>query len=118
MRGFLMPSGCCANSVKGPRHTAPPCTQVFGLRWLDQKREPDARRAETKRLLKGYASRIQGVVLVGVAAVKVREEIIRILHSRPQLPPGATEWPDIACIVKMAGKIRGVGQACITGLRL
>src|SRR4051794_22800592 len=43
-------------------------------------------RAETIRFSEGYASGIEGMVLVADVAVKVRKEIIGILHSRPKSP--------------------------------
>ena len=84
--------------------------------------ETGARLAETIRLSKGKAARIQGMILAGGAA-EVRKEIIGIFHSCPPLPRGvvfhaAPDCPDIAGIVQMAGKIRGVAQTCKTRFAL
>ena len=75
--------------------------------------------AETVCLSKGYAPRIKGVVLVGDAAVKVRKEVVGILHFCPQVVPGvvfeaSAGNPDLAGIVQMAAGIRGVGEASET----
>ncbi len=53
------------------------------------------------------------MIMVGDAAVKIREEVIVILHPRPPLARGVvfhadSECPYIACIVKVAGAIRRV----------
>ena len=47
------------------------------------KSETGSRRAKTVSRAEGYASRIQGVVFVGDATVKVREGLVGIVHSRP-----------------------------------
>jgi hypothetical protein len=99
-------------------YTSQRCAQIFWIRAV--RSVAGARRAETIRLSKGEASRIQRAIRIGNAAVKVRKEIIGILHSRPPVPVGvvlhaAPEGPDISCIVQMAGGIPWVTQACITG---
>lgn len=83
--------------------------------------ELGARRAEAPRLSEQNSSRVEGVILTGDAAVKVRKEVIVILHSRPHRFPGvvvhaASESPDVAGVVKMTGEIIRVGEACIANL--
>jgi len=62
----------------------------------------------------GYASRIQGVVLVGDGTVKVREGVVCVFHSRPPIFSHA----EFRATSDRPGLIRGMKVACtVTGLR-
>src|SRR5882724_1062811 len=78
--------------------------------------ETRSRRAKTVGLAEGYASRIQGVVLVGDAAVKVRDRLVGIVHSRPPMSPSvvfraASDGPGEVCGMKVACTVTGLRQA-------
>src|SRR6266568_8075941 len=78
--------------------------------------ETGSRRAKTVSHAEGYSSRIQGVVLVGDATVKVRDRVVGIIHSRPPMSPrvvfhAASDSPSAVRGMKVACTVTGLRQA-------
>src|SRR5579862_714491 len=80
--------------------------------------EAGSRLAKTEGLAEGYASRVQGVFLVGDATEKVWNVVVGILHSRPPMSrrvvfQASSDGPGVVVGMKVACTVTGLCQAGI-----